>query len=208
MTLPDFGLLNCFYFFLLMFGVLYALFLLVTGGLHSFHLPSFDIDVSGAHLPADIHAPVSAHVDVGTSTGHEVSLLSLSPITIAMFVTSFGGIGLIATLGFGMTGVASVVVAVIGSAIVALISHFLFFYLFIAPQASSALTARDIIGHIGEVTAPIPGNSVGEIAYVSMGERHTATARSADGTDIPRGVMVKIEKIAGTIVIVSPYKEA
>lgn len=207
MTLPDFGLLNCFYFFLLMAGVLYAVFVTITGGMHSFHLPSVDVDLSGVDLPGHVHVPGTAHVDVGTPGG-EISLVSLSPITIAMFITSFGGIGLIATLGFGMSGVMSVVVAVIGAAIVAVISHVLFFYLFIAPQASSALTTRDIIGHVGEVTAPIPGNSVGEIAYVSMGERHEATARSADGTAIPRGAIVKIEKIAGTIVIVRLYKEA
>ncbi|MBI4674619.1 MAG: NfeD family protein [Chloroflexi bacterium] len=207
MTLPDFGLLNCFYFFLLMSGVLYALFLTITGGLHSIHIPSIDVDLSGAHLPGGAELPATAHVDIGTPDAHQVSLLSLSPITIAMFITSFGGIGLIATLGFGMDGGVSVVVAVIGSVIVGIISHFLFFYLFIAPQASSALKESDILGHIGEVTAPIPGNSVGEIAYVSMGERHTATARSADGTAIPRGATVKIEKMAGTAVIVRIHKE-
>ncbi len=208
MTLPDFGLLNCFYFFLLMAGVLYALFLVITGGLHSFHIPSLDVDLSGVHLPGGAEIPATAHVDVGAPGGHEMSLLSLSPITIAMFITSFGGIGLIATLGFGLSGPLSVVVAVIGSMIVGIISHFLFFYLFIAPQASSALTESDILGHIGEVTAPIPGSSVGEIAYISMGERHTATARSADGTDIPRGATVKIEKIAGTAVVVRIHKES
>ncbi len=208
MTLPDFGLLNCFYFFLLMAGVLYALLLLITGGIHALHLPSIDVDLSGAHLPGGAELPATAHVDVGAPGGHELSLTSLSPITIAMFVTSFGGIGLIAALGFGIGGAASVVIAVIGSLIIAVISHFLFFYLFIAPQASSALKTSDILEHIGEVTAPIPGDSVGEIAYVSLGERHTAIARSADGVAIPRGATVKIEKISGATVIVRIYKEA
>jgi membrane protein implicated in regulation of membrane protease activity len=206
MTLADFGLLNCFYFFLLLLGVLYALLLLVTGGLHAIHLPSLDIDLGNAHLPGGAHLP-SAHVDLGTPTGHEIGLKSLSPISIAAFVTAFGGFGLIATLGLAWNGVASVIVAVVGAIIVALLSHFLFFYLFIAPQVSSALTDHDILGHIGEVTAPIPGTSVGEIAFVSMGERHTATARSADGKDIPRGALVKIERIAGTVLIVKPQKE-
>lgn len=201
MNLADFGLLNCFYFFLLMLGVFYALFLMITGGLHAIHIPSLDIDLHGAHLPG------SAHIDVGTPDGHQVSLLSLSPITIAAFVTSFGGIGLIGTLGFNWSGTTSVVVAVVGSAIVAIISHFAFFYLFIAPQSSSTQTEMDILEHIAEVTAPIPGNSVGEIAYVSMGGRHTATARSEDGTDIPRGAIVTIKGMAGTVVIVRPNKE-
>ncbi len=193
MSLPDFGLLNCFYLFLLMLGVFYALFLLVSGGLHSIHMPSLDIDLSGAHVPG------TAHVDIGGAAGHDVSIVSLSPISIAAFVTSFGGIGLIATLGMGWNSIASVVAAVVGSIVVAILSHFAFFYLFIAPQASSALKSSDIIGRAAQVTAPIPGNSVGEIAYVSMGERHTATARSSNGQNIARGATVIIEGITGTV---------
>lgn len=194
MILPDLGLLNCFYLFLLMLGVFYALFLLITGGLHSIHMPSLDIDLGGGHLPGP------AHVDIGGGAGHDVSLVSLSPISIAAFVTSFGGIGLITSLGLGWDSINSAVAAVVGSIVVALLSHFAFFYLFIAPQASSALKVSDIIGRTAEVTAPIPGNSVGEIAYVSMGERHTATARSSSGQPIPRGATVVIETITGTVV--------
>ncbi len=193
MSLPDFGLLNCFYLFLLMLGVFYALFLLITGGLHSIHMPSLDIDLGGGHIPD------TAHVDIGGGAGHDVSIVSLSPISIAAFVTSFGGIGLIATLGMGWNSMASVIAAVIGSIVVAILSHFAFFYLFIAPQASSALKSSDIIGRAAQVTAPIPGNSVGEIAYVSMGERHTATARSSNGQNIARGATVIIEGITGTV---------
>lgn len=192
MGLPALGLLNCFYLFLLMVGVFYALFVLITGGLHSIHMPSLDVDLSGAHLPG------TAHVDIGTPTGGEISIVSLSPISIAAFVTSFGAIGLIATLGLGWNDLASVIAAVVGSVVVAILSHFAFFYLFIAPQASSALRVSDIIGRAAEVTAPIPGDSVGEIAYVSMGERHTAAARSSSGQPIPRGATVVIESITGT----------
>lgn len=197
MVLPELGLLNCFYLFLLMLGVFYALFLLITGGLHSIHLPSFDVDLSGTHVPG-------AHLDLGGAAGHDVSLVSLSPISIAAFVTSFGGIGLIANLGLGWDSLASVVAAVVGSLIVAILSHFAFFYLFIAPQASSALKGSDIIGRTAQVTAPIPGNSVGEIAYVSMGERHTATARSSSGQSIARGSTVIIEGITGSVMNVRP----
>ena len=194
MGLPDIGLLNCFYLFLLLLGVFYALFLLITGGLHAIHLPSLDIDLSGGHLTGP------AHVDIGGAPGHDVSLTSLSPISIAAFVTSFGGIGLITGLGLGWSSLASAVAAVVGSFVVALLSHFAFFYFFIAPQASSALKSSDIIGRIAQVTAPIPGNSVGEIAYVSMGERHTAIARSSNGQSIARGATVIIESITGTVV--------
>ena len=193
----DLSSLNCFYFFLLMLGVFYALLVTVAGGLHSVHLP-FQVDLSD--LP--IHLP--GHVDLAGAPSHDVSILSLSPISIAAFITSFGGIGIIATQGFHADGAASLLWAAGGSIVVAVVSHFLFFFIFIAPQASSALKTSDVIGVTAEVTAPIPGDSVGEIAYVAMGERHTATARSHDGHSIPRGALVTIESLAGTVMIVKP----
>lgn len=196
MAALDANLLTCFYFFLLMLGVFYAILTMVAGGLHAIHLPSLDIDLGGLHLPG---AP---HVDIGAAAGHDVSLLSLSPISIAAFVTAFGGIGLIATEAFHVDAGGSLIWATVGAFIISLISHFIFFYVFIAPQASTALKASDILGATAEVITPIPAASVGEIAYVALGERHTASARSADGVDIPRGTLVTITKLAGTVMIV------
>src|SRR5512140_728814 len=153
MPIFDLGLLNCFYTFLLLLGVFYAVFIMVAGGLHSIHLP-FDIDLS--HLP--VHLP--GHIDVGgAAPTHDVSVLSLSPISIAAFVTSFGGIGIIATQGFRADGAASLLWAIAGSVVVAVVSHLFFFYIFIAPQASSAVKSNDVMGVTAEVTAPIPGNT-------------------------------------------------
>ena len=191
--------LECFYFFLLMLGVFYAVLVMIAGGLHSIHLP---IHVDFGHLP--VHVPGIADVHVGDVGAHDVSILSLSPISIAAFITSFGGIGIIATQGFRVDGGTSLLWAIVGSIVVAIASHLLFFYLFVAPQASSALTAGEVIGVTAEVTAPIPGDSVGEIAYVAMGERHTATARSKDGRPISRGSVVTIDGFAGTVMIVRP----
>lgn len=193
----DINLINCFYFFLLLLGVFYAIMVMIAGGLHAIHLPGLHADLSGLHLPG-----VTPHIDVSGAAGHDISLLSLSPISIAAFVTSFGGIGIIATQGFGADSGTSLVWAIGGSIAVAAVSHFIFFYVFIAPQASSALKTSDIVGQNAEVTAPIPANSVGEVSYVSMGERHTATARSADNKEIPRGALVSIEALAGTVVVV------
>ncbi|MBI4788315.1 MAG: hypothetical protein HY782_14885 [Chloroflexi bacterium] len=191
----DLSSLNCFYFFLLMLGVFYALVVMIAGGLHSVHLP---LHVDLGDLP--LHLP--GGVDLAGAASHDVSILSLSPISIAAFVTSFGGIGIIATQGFRADGATSLLWAIGGSIVVGVASHVLFFYIFIAPQASSALRTSDVVGLTAEVTAPIPGDSVGEIAYVAMGERHTATARSHDGSSIPRGSLVTIESLAGTVMIV------
>ncbi len=192
----DPGLINCFYFFLLLLGVFYAILVMIAGGVHAVHLPDLHLDTGPLHVPG------LTHVDVGGATGHDVGLLSLSPISIAAFITSFGGIGIIATQAFGVGAVASLLWAIGGSIVIALISHLIFFYLFIAPQASSALRDADILGQTAEVTVPIGADTVGEIAYVAMGERHTATARAVDNQAIPRGSLVRIEGLAGTVMLV------
>lgn len=66
---------------------------------------------------------------------------------------------------------------------------------------------NELVGSTAEVTVPIPEGGVGEIAYVAMGERHTATARSNDGRAIARGAVVEINALAGTAMIVKSKNE-
>jgi membrane protein implicated in regulation of membrane protease activity len=147
-----------------------------------FHLPGGDIDISGG--------------------GPE--FLSISPISIAAFVTAFGGIGLITARGLGMDPMTSLIVTVVGSILVALLAHALFFLIFIAPQASSHVKPGELIGLTAEVTAPIPADRLGEVTYVAMGSRQTAQARSATGQAIPRGTAVVIDSLTGTVLNVRP----
>ena len=94
---------------------------------------------------------------------------SLSPITIASFVTAFGAFGLIALGLFNASTRASLAWAAVGGLIVAVIAHFAFGYFLIAPQGSSEVRLRDIVGSEAEVITPIPADSVGEIAFVAQG---------------------------------------
>jgi hypothetical protein len=177
--------LNCFYVGLVGAGVVYALFILITGGLHDMG--------SAIHLPLDIgHTPDFGHGEIG--------LTSLSPVTIASFVTAFGAFGIIATQGFAFSGIASLVIATIGALIVAIISHFAFFYLLIKPQGSSEVTRSDIVGTVAEVTIPIPISGTGEVAFVAQGGRVTYPARSLDRIALPRGATVTIVEMVGTVV--------
>lgn len=177
----DLAALDIFYLILLGVGVVYAIFSLLAG--MDFDLP---FDLPGLDAPG------------------EVSLASISPISIAAFITAFGAIGIIVTRGMGLPAMTSVIGAVVGSLVVALAAHALFFFILIAPQASSAVKQSNLIGITAEVTAPIPATSVGEIAYVAMGSRQTSPARSATGDAIPRGVAVIIESITGTVFNVRP----
>ena len=159
-------------------GIIYAVLILIGAGLHDIHLPG--IHIPGLDLHVDGHAIGVGHdVNVGhvdTSGGVDnssVKVPSLSPITVASFVTAFGAFGLIA---FG--------------------------YFLIAPQGSSGVMLNNFPGMLAEVITPIPVGSVGEIALVSQGGRVTYTAKSSSGEAIPRGTTVMIEKVVGGIAIV------
>lgn len=172
---------------LLSIGVLYSIVILIGGELGHLHLP-FDIDLGPIHL----------------DTTGEGGLPSLSPITIASFVTVFGAFGLIAQwLTDGSPGW-SLAAAAVGGVVAAVISHFAFAYLLLAPQGSSEVTLKDIVGAVAEVVTPIPGDSVGEVALVAQGGRISYPAKSSTGEAIKRHTTVVIERVVGGIAFVRP----
>ncbi len=177
---------------LLGIGVIYALFILVGAGLGEMHLPGADVQIGHT----DIHIGADAHL------GGEVNVPSLSPITISSFITAFGAFGLIAQGLLNTSPVWSLVAAVVGGLVVAVIAHFAFGYFLIAPQGSSEVTMKDLIGAVAEVVTPIPADSVGEIALVAQGGRISYPAKSASGQPIPRNTTVVIERIVGGIAFV------
>ena len=190
--------LTLLYLALLGIGILYAVIILIGGALHDIHLPGLDLQVGGHEI-----GPVHLDVDAGASHP-ETQVPSLSPITVASFVTAFGAFGLIATGLFEVTARASLLWAAAGGVIVAVIAHFAFGYFLIAPQGSSEVRMKDIVGAVGEVITPIPADSVGEIAFVAQGGRVTYTAKSAGGSPIERGTTVLIEKVVGGVAVVRP----
>lgn len=177
----DLSALEIFYLILLIVGVLYAIFAFLAG---------MDFD-----LPFDLP---------GMDAVGDAPLASISPISIAAFITAFGAIGIITSRAMGLPPLTSVIAAVVGAILVALGAHAIFFYVFVAPQASSAVKQSDLIGITAEVTAPIPATSVGEITYVAMGSRQSAQARSITGQAIARGSTVVVESITGTVLNVRP----
>jgi membrane protein implicated in regulation of membrane protease activity len=203
------------YLALLGVGILYAVIILIGAELQSFHLPDlhmpnvhipgFDFHVDGHDIGTGAHDINLGHVDAGASVDHPtVKVPSLSPITIASFVTAFGAFGLIGMGLFDATMRGSLVWAAVGGLVVAVLAHFAFGYFLIAPQGSSEVQLRSLIGCEAEVITPIPADSVGEIAFVAQGGRVTYTAKSANSTPISRGTSVVIEKVSGGVAIVHP----
>jgi membrane-bound ClpP family serine protease len=154
-----------------------------------------------------------AHVDVGTGGHAEAGfedtgmpgLSPFSPTTVASFITSFGAIGLILSrIEATRNPWISAPLATLGACMIAGAVMMLFGFIFHKTQSSSESRVGLLIGQTGTIITPIPINGVGEIAYVDRGTRYTAPARNERGAPVASGQTVKIVRIVGSQVYVSP----
>lgn len=202
--------LNCVYFALFFIGVGYALFIVITGGLSNVDLPDVDIDIPQVDLPGHVDIPgADIHIgDAGGAVGGidtpDVAVSPLSPITIAAFVTTFGGVGVLCTQLFDLDPRLGLLVATVGGLgagglMYTFVSQFL-----IRSQASSELRRGELIGMEGEITIPVGESSPGQVTYITKSGRMSSMARSVDGKALPRGQFVKIVRTIGPQVLVEP----
>jgi membrane protein implicated in regulation of membrane protease activity len=203
--------LNCVYFTLFFIGLGYAIFVAITGGLSDIDVPDVDIDVPTIDLPGDVDIPgadiqISADVSAGGIDAPDVSVSPLSPITIATFVTTFGGVGVLTTQVLGIDPRWSLLWAT-ASALAAGGLMYLFSSQFlIRSQASSEMRRSELVGIQGEVTVPIGEDATGQVTYVTKSGRMSSMARSANGQPIPRGRFVRIVRTIGSQVVVRPIE--
>lgn len=193
-SILDIGSLNCVYFAMLAVGVMYALVILITGGMHDF----------GGDVHLDLNTGGHFDLSGGDAMSGSVDVTNVSPVTLAGFVTAFGAFGLIAQSLFNTSGAASLVWASVGGVLVGLVSHLAFIYFFIKPQGSSEVTRADVVGATAEVITPIPSGNVGEIALVAQGARVTMMARGRAQGAIARGTVVRIQDVVGSVAMVEP----
>jgi membrane protein implicated in regulation of membrane protease activity len=197
--------INCVYFFLLSAGVLWTAFVLIGGAIAGADMPDLDVDMPSIDLPGHIDIPqIDFHLDHAPSFDHgSVDVSPLSPITIASFATSFGGLGLVGTQLLRMPDRISIVFATGGAACIAIGMFLVYSKVLVAGQGSSEVRMADVTGKSAEVIIPIPKNGLGQVAFVARGTRLTWSARSADNKAIPRGTIVTIQVVTGNTVIVN-----
>jgi hypothetical protein len=208
--MPDFDTLICIYSTLLFIGVGYAIFIAITGGLSDIDMPDVDIDIPTIDLPGDVDIPGAdisiggADIPAGGFDAPDITVSPISPITIASFITTFGGIGIISIQLFDVRAEMSLVFATVGGLaaggfMYAFVSQFL-----VRSQGSTVVRRGELIGVQGEVTVPIGETTMGQVSYVTKSGRMKSMARSVDGSAIPRGQFVTIVRSIGPQVLVKP----
>jgi hypothetical protein len=162
-------------------GFVFLLISLVVGDV--FEAVGFDLNASG-----------DANLDFGF----------LDSRVLAVFITAFGGFGVIgAQAGFGplASSFAGLLGGVIFGGVVSAFGRFI-----VGQQASSSVSDSDLIGRTAQVTVAIKAGVVGQITAVIGDERVEKVARSKDGEEITAGTLVKVAAIAGDSVIVEIEK--
>lgn len=192
-------------------GVVYATLAAIMGGLFGFEHGGVEGGVEAGEVAHDF----GTAQDVGAGHGEalagagpgEVSISPLSPMTIAVFSTVFGGTGLVVTKMFHQNIYVSLPISVAVGFLVAALVFFVFYRVFQAVQASSEVELAGLRGQHAEVTEAIPEQGVGQVAYVVRGGRFTAHARSEDGSAIQRFSPVEIVRVVGNTFYVRPLAE-
>jgi hypothetical protein len=179
------------YWFCLLLGGMYVLIqfvMLLAGGImHGVDMGGHDADVGGggADLGHDFDAghadtphgagssgvqDAHGHVATGTSDMH---IGPFSPMSIAMFLVGFGGMGLIATslnippiLGIQVSILQGLFALIVGIAVSWLLILSLNKF-FEATSASSGYSISEVIGKPAVVDVPMNGQSIGQITYTA-----------------------------------------
>jgi membrane protein implicated in regulation of membrane protease activity len=205
-----FDTLSCVYFALFFVGLGYALFVVITGGLSDIDMPDVDIDVPQISLGGDVEIP-GAGVSIsgpelpsGGLDAPDVSVSPLSPITIATFITVFGGIGVITTQLFELSPGLSLVISLLSGLGCAGLMYLFYSQFLIRSQGSSEMRRGEVVGMQAEVTVPIGESAPGQVTYGTKAGRMSSMARSLDGKPIPRGQFVEIVRTIGHQVLVRP----
>lgn len=140
----------------------------------------------------------------GADVGHDgsVHFSPLSPVTLAMFIASFGGAGIIFHKVLHWPVYAHLPLAAVSGVVMAALVFYLFYKIFSVTQGSSHSQAAAIVGREAEITVAIPNNGLGEVAYTLGGSRYTAPARTVDGKELPAHLQVRVVKLVGSTYVV------
>jgi hypothetical protein len=152
---------------------------------------------------AEAHVDVGGgHVDLGHGMEGAVHFPILSPVTISMFVATFGGCGLLFMKYFHWPAAIHVTASIVAAGAVAFATAWLLYVIFKATSAGAPPDAAEAVGLDAEVTVAIPHGGLGEIAFTVRGSRLTSPARTEDGKELPASSAVKIVKQVGTTYLV------
>ena len=187
-------------FFLVCFVVGFSFSVLsFVGGLHRFHLHF--------HMPRHLHVGGFGHGGVHAAgaahgaghagharTGSGAHFPFLNPMTMAAFLTWFGGTGYLLVHLRHIWIFAGLVLATLAGAVAAsIVFGFVAKFLMANDQDNDPLD-YDMIGVLGRISVPVRIDGTGEIIYEQLGVRKPCAAKSDLGEVLAKGQEVVVTR--------------
>ena len=129
----------------------------------------------------------------------------LNTTTVAAFVTSFGGAGVLLATYAALSSVAGLVVGLCVAFLASTSIQFLYVRPMQRAERSVAFSMKELVGRTARVTIPIPATGYGEVMLSISGGNVCQIARSGNGNQIPVGTEVVVIETAPDSVSVIPF---
>src|SRR5215469_12997665 len=187
-------------FFLVCFVVGFSFSVLsFVGGLHRFHLHF--------HMPRHLHVGGFGHGGVHAAgaahgagpagharTGSGAHFPFLNPMTMAAFLTWFGGTGYLLVHLRHIWIFAGLVLATLAGAVAASIVFAFVAKFLMANDQDTDPMDYDMIGVLGRISVPVRVDGTGEIIYEQLGVRKPCAAKSDLGEMLTKGQEVVVTR--------------
>lgn len=185
-------------------GALYTLISFLLGHLLDFAGAGGDIHTDFS-MDTDIDIDIDLNTDIGVHGAGGAAVSPLKPVTMAAFITVFGGTGILMLKNEHSALAALMVAALLGLVVAFMLYRFLIVPLHRA-QNTSAVSQLTLVGSLAYATLPMEDNSFGKIKYTVEGNTYSAPCKSIDGKLITKGVPVVIIDIQKNIFYVKEVK--
>jgi hypothetical protein len=136
---------------------------------------------------------------LGLDASHDFGIFDSR--VIAVFMTAFGGFGIIGTT-LGFDAIVSSLFGLAGGFIFGAVVFYFGKFLY-NQQASSSVSETDLIGRTAQVIVNIRPNHLGQISCLVGEERVEKLARTVSGEELKAGQLVRIDSVGSDSVIVS-----
>jgi hypothetical protein len=162
------------------------------------------------HFPGHVHVPTMGHGGghgAGHGSGHGAHFPFFNPMTLAAFLTWFGGAGYLLVHLRHIWIFAGLVLAS-GAGLVGASIVFLFVAkVLMANEHDLNPLDYEMVGVLGRVSVSIRTGGTGEIIFAQEGVRKTCAARSEDGSPFAKGEEVLVTKYDRGIAYVQRWED-
>ncbi len=142
------------------------------------------------------------HVTAGDGIAPAFHFPFFSPLALATFFASVGGLGLVSRFGMRLSDGPSLLFAVPGAIVVTYLVTWLAWRVATGSRGTSTIRGDRLAGVPAEILTPIPAGGVGEAAALVDGQRFAGPAREVDGREVPRGANVTVVRLSGSTLLV------